>query len=75
MDELANHILGPAAYAAQAATLAADDPAGVLDAEIRWAISQASPKVRQIIQRMPARAPNKGPFHALLYRLDTCLRT
>lgn len=70
-----NHILGPAAYAAQAATLAADDPADVLDAEIRWAISQASPKVRQIIQRMPARAPSKGQFHALLYRLDTCLRT
>ncbi|OOG63606.1 hypothetical protein B0E45_29310 [Sinorhizobium sp. A49] len=69
-----NHILGPAAYAAQAAALAAVDPAGILEAEIRWVISQASPEVRQIVQRMPARAPSNGQFHALLYRLDTALR-
>lgn len=69
-----NHILGPAAYAAQAAALAVVDPAGILEAEVRWAISQASPAVRQILQRMPARAPSKGQFHALLYRLDAGLR-
>lgn len=70
-----NHILGPAAYAARAVALAADDPSGMLEAEIRWATSQASPEVRQIVQRMPARAPSNGQFHALLYRLDTGLRT
>ncbi|MGF6174339.1 putative immunity protein [Ensifer sp. 4252] len=69
-----NHILGPAAYSAQAAALAALDPAGTLEAEVRWAISQASPEVRHIVQRMPARAPSKGQFHALLYRLDAGLR-
>lgn len=68
-----NHILAPAAYAARAAALAAGDPAGVLDAEVRWAISQASPQVRQIVLRMPARVPSNGWFHALLYRLDTGL--
>lgn len=69
-----NHILGPAAYAAQAAALAAVDPAGAIEAEVRWAISQASPEVRQIVLRMPARAPSKGNFHTLLCRLDAGLR-
>ncbi|CAN7350260.1 hypothetical protein LJR257_001825 [Ensifer adhaerens] len=69
-----NHILGPAAYGAQAAALAAVDPAGIIEAEVRWAIAQAPPEVRHIVQRMPARAPSKGQFHALLYRLDRGLR-
>ncbi|WP_457583589.1 putative immunity protein [Ensifer canadensis] len=29
---------------------------------------------RHIVQRMPARAPSKAQFHALLYRLDAGLR-
>jgi hypothetical protein len=69
-----NHILSPAAYAAHASALSAVDEASVAEEEIRWAIGQAPPEVRQVVQRMPGRAPSKGRFHTLLYQLDTGLR-
>ncbi|MGY3608463.1 MULTISPECIES: putative immunity protein [unclassified Bradyrhizobium] len=70
-----NHILSSAAYAAHARALSAGDEPGASDAEIRWAIGRASPEIRQLVQQFPARAPSKGRFHTLLYRLDTCLRS
>lgn len=69
-----NHILSPAAYAAHATALRAADEAGVSEAEVRWAIAHAPLEVRQVVQRMPGRAPSKGRFHTLLYQLDTGLR-
>lgn len=69
-----NHILAPAAYALRAAVLAADDPAGILEAELCFVIAQASPELRKIVRRIPARAPGNGEFHTLLYRLDKGLR-
>jgi len=69
-----NHVLGPAAYSAHAIALGAADEAGVGEAEIRWAIAQASPAVRHVVQRMPARAQSKTRFGTLFYLLDTGLR-
>jgi hypothetical protein len=69
-----NHILGPAAYSAQAIALGAADEAGVSEAEIRWAIKQASPAIRNIVRRFPERAPGKGQLGKLLYELDIGLR-
>jgi hypothetical protein len=69
-----NHILGPAAYSAQAIALGAADEASVSEAEIRWAIEHASPAIRQLVRRFPGRAPGKGLLGKLLYELDTGLR-
>jgi hypothetical protein len=70
-----NHILGPAAYSAQAIALrAAADEASVSRAEIRWATEQASPAIRQLVRRLPGRTPGKGRWGKLLYELDTALR-
>lgn len=66
--------VSPAAYGAHAAGLRAVDEASVSDAEVRWAIEHASPAVRQIVQRMPARAPSKNRFGKLPYELDIGLR-
>src|SRR5581483_5361016 len=58
----AKHVLAPAAYAAQARELAANDPnAG--DEEIRWAIEHASSEVRAVVQKWPARGPGRGRFN------------
>lgn len=68
------HIVGPAAYGAQAIAFGAADQVAVLDAEIRWAMAQASPRIRQVLQRFPEYPPGRGPFQSLLHRLDTGLR-
>jgi hypothetical protein len=70
----AKHVLGPAAHAAQARELAAlaDPSAG--DEEIRWAIEHASPTVRAVARRWPARGPGRGRLNALLHLLDAGLR-
>jgi hypothetical protein len=69
-----NHVLSPAAYGAHATALRAADEASVSEAEVRWAIEQASPAVRQVVQRMPGRAPSKSRLGTLFYQLDTGLR-
>jgi len=69
----AKHALGPAVYAALARELAAADPrAG--DKEIRWAIKHASPTIRDIVRRWPARAPGTTRLNILFYQLDSGLR-
>lgn len=69
-----NHILSPAAYSACAIALGAADETAAAEAEIRWALEQASPTVRQVVQRMPARVAGKSRMSALLHRLDMSLR-
>ena len=68
------HALGPAVYAALARELAAGDVPGAADREIRRAIKQASPAVRKIVRRYPARVPGRTKLNALYYQLDTGLR-
>lgn len=71
---MATHALGSATYGARARGLAAAGRSGVDDAEIRWAIEHASPAVRDVVRRMPVRAPSRGRLGALLSRLDAGLR-
>lgn len=70
----AKHVLGPAAYAARARELAsAGDPDAARD-ELRWAIDHASPAVRNILRRWPARGTGRGRLDALMSELDAGLR-
>jgi hypothetical protein len=69
------HILGPAAFAAHARELAANGDIGASEEEIRWALAHASPAVREVAQRFPARDPGRGRLNALLQRLDAGLRS
>src|SRR5262249_8323115 len=70
----AKHVLGPAVYAARARELAADDDPGVGDEEIRRAIEHASPEVREVVRRWPARGPGRSRLDALYYVVDAGLR-
>jgi len=60
-------------YAARARELAADDRS-VGDEEIRWAVEHASPAVREVVRRFPARGPGRSRLDALYYDLDAGLR-
>jgi hypothetical protein len=67
------HALGPAMYAALARELAAGAPAAG-DKEIRWAIRRASPAVRIIVRKLPARQSGRSRQEALMHQLDAGLR-
>lgn len=69
-----NHILSPAAYGAHASALLAGNDPTIGEAEIRWAIENASPAVRHLVQRLSARAPSISPMGTLLSQLDAGLR-
>lgn len=70
----ANHTLGPAGYAAWALELAAGGDPSVGEAEVRWAIGQASARVREVVGRMARPAAGRGRVGALLRQLDAGLR-
>lgn len=70
----AKHVLGPAVYAARARELAADADTSIGDEEIRWAIEHASPEVREVVRRWPARGPGRSRLDALYFMLDAGLR-
>jgi hypothetical protein len=70
----AKHALGPAVYGARAREFAAADDPGVGDGEIRWAIEHASPTVREVVRRFPARSPGRSRLDALYCQLDAGLR-
>jgi hypothetical protein len=70
----AKHALGPAVYGARAREFAAADDPSVGDEEIRWAIEHASPAVREVVRRYPARGPGRSRLEGLYYRLDAGLR-
>lgn len=67
------HVFAPAAYAARARELAADDRSAA-DREIRWAIEHASPAIRALVRRMPVRKASRGRLDALMHQLDAGLR-
>jgi immunity protein 5 of polymorphic toxin system len=71
----AKHVLAPAAYAAQARELAAAKGPSVGDEEIRWAVEHASPTVRKVAQKWPARGPGRGRLNGLFHKLDSGLRS
>lgn len=70
----AKHALGPAVYAALARELAAAAGPGVGDEELQWAIEHASPDVREIVGRWPARGMGRTRLSVLFYQLDAGLR-
>jgi hypothetical protein len=70
----AKHALGPAVYGARARECAAAGDPGAGDDEIRWAIEHASPAVREVVRRYPARGPGRTRLDALFYQLDAGLR-
>jgi hypothetical protein len=68
------HVLGSAVYQAQARELAAGNAPGVGEAEIRWAIEQASPTVYEVVRRFPAHPPGRTRLDTLYHQLDAGLR-
>ena len=70
----AKHALGPAVYAAVARELAPGNES-IAEEEIRWAIEHASPAVREIVSRWPARVPGRTRLSALYYAVDAGLRS
>ena len=69
------HILGPAAYAALALELHNGGAAQASEAEVRRAIEQVTPAVREVLLQMPARAPGRTRLDQLLHALDQGVRT
>jgi hypothetical protein len=61
-------------YAARAREFAAADDPSVGDEEIRLAIEHASPAVREVVKRYPARVPGCSRLDVLYYQLDAGLR-
>jgi hypothetical protein len=70
----AKHALAPATYAARAREFAAVGDPSIGDEAIRWAIEHASPAVREVIGRMPARGAGRSRLDALYHQLDAGLR-
>jgi hypothetical protein len=57
------HALGAAAYAVQAAGLAAPDRPEVVEDEIRWQLTHMSPEVRTALRALPPLGENRsGPL-------------
>jgi hypothetical protein len=70
---MAAHARGAPAYAAMAAGLAAPhDPTAVAD-EVRWALSHASPAVRDVLRRLPPPTGRGGMLGALIDDMHTKL--
>jgi immunity protein 5 of polymorphic toxin system len=68
---MAAHARGVPAYAAMAAGLAApDDPTAVHD-QVRWALSHASPAVRDVLRRLPPPPRPAGMLGALISDMHT----
>ncbi|MEU3140836.1 putative immunity protein [Nocardiopsis alba] len=69
------HLLAPTAYRIRARSLLATGGTdAIADEEIHWATAHASPTVREVLRRFPARADGRGWMSALMYRLDVELR-
>lgn len=57
------HALGAAAYAVRAASLAAPDRPGTIDAEIRWQLNHMTAEVRAALRALPPVGQNRsGPL-------------
>jgi hypothetical protein len=66
----AKHVLDPAVHLALAQELAGGDA----DHEIGWAVTQASPTVRDVLGRFPPAAQGRTRLAVLRHRLDGALR-
>ncbi len=71
----AKHVLGPAVYGARSCEIAAVNDPSVGNEELRCAIEYASPAVREIVRRFPARGSGRSRLDALYYQLDAGLRS
>lgn len=69
----ARHILGPAVYAALARERAGGPAAG--QREIQWAVRQATPALREVLQRFPPQHPGHTRLAVLFAQLDAALRS
>lgn len=69
------HIVGPAAYAALALGLRHADEPTIVDREVRRAIENAPPEVREVLIQMPARQEGKSRLDGILYALDAGIRS
>ena len=69
---MAAHARG-VAYAAKAAALAAPHDQNAVAAELQWQMNQASPTVRQVLRRLPARTRPAGLLGALIKDMHTTL--
>jgi len=69
-----DHILGSATYAALARELASGGDAGVANEEVRWAIEQASPAIRDLVRRVPAGVSGRRRLDEIQHQLDVALR-
>lgn len=70
----AKHLLGTAVYGARARELAAADDPKSGEEEIRWALGHASPAVREVVRRWPARGPGRTRLETLYHLIDAGLR-
>lgn len=69
------HILGPAAHQALALEIAAGRDETVGNEQLRWALSRATPAVRDVLRRMPSAPAGRGRMGDFLRELDTKLRS
>jgi hypothetical protein len=67
------HILGAASYIALARELAGGGQSAA-DEEIRWATQQATPTLRDLIERVPPATPGRGRLSEIQNQLDIALR-
>jgi hypothetical protein len=63
------HARGAPAYAALAAGLARPADPGAADAELDWAIEQASPSVRAVLRKIPEPPAKGGQLGTFVRRL------
>ncbi|MET9709194.1 putative immunity protein [Nocardiopsis alba] len=68
------HLLAPTTYRIRARSLLTGETDAVADEEIHRATAHASPTVREVLRRFPARTEGRGWMSALMYRLDVELR-
>ena len=68
------HIVGPAAYAAQALELSQGGDPNVGEGEVRRAIEHVTSEVREVLLQMPARDVGTSRLDRLMYKLDEGIR-
>jgi hypothetical protein len=69
------HILGAAAYAALAYELHQEGNPSIAAYEVSWAIEHAPAEAREVLRKMPAREAGRSRLDAILYELDSGIRT
>lgn len=70
----AQHIIGPAAYAALAIELKNGSSPQSGNDEVRWAVSRVQKEVCELLHKMPRQPEGKNRIDELLYDLDVGVR-